>query len=304
MPAESVTDEELRPLMFSIAYRMVGGIDDAEEIVQEAYLRLAVARKEGQELESAKAFLVTVTTRLAIDHLRSARVRREQYVGPWMPEPLVSEEPGPAERAETADSLSLAFMVLLERLSPRERAVYLLREAFDFPYAEIAEIVDVSEGNARQIASRAADRIEDGRPRFEPSLEEREELAERFLSAFERGDIEQVLELVAPDVVFVGDGGGKATAIPEPVHGRDRVGTLLKAFANQARRWSLTLESTLVNGQPGAIVRDPQGRVTNVVCLDIAGGAVQAVRSIVNPDKLSRLGEQSELTRLRRAPSA
>jgi RNA polymerase sigma-70 factor, ECF subfamily len=302
MPTEAVTDEELRPLMFSIAYRMVGGIDDAEEIVQEAYLRLHAAREEGTELESTKAFLATITTRLAIDHLRSARARREQYVGPWMPEPIVSAEPGPAEQAETADSLSLAFMVLLERLSPRERAVYLLREAFDFPYSEIARIVDVSEANARQIASRASRRVEEERPRFEPSLEVREELAGRFIKAFQHGDIEQVLELVAPDVVFVGDGGGKATAIPAPVHGRDRVGTLLKAFANQARRWSLTIEPRLVNGQPGALARDPQGRITNVVAFDIADGAIQTVRSIVNPDKLAHLGETSELTHPRRSP--
>jgi RNA polymerase sigma-70 factor, ECF subfamily len=178
----------------------------------------------------------------------------------------------------------------------------LLREAFDFPYEEIAGIVDVSEENARQIASRAARRIEDGKPRFEPSIEVREEMADRFLTAFQKGDIEEVLELVAPDVVFVGDGGGKATAIPEPVHGRERVGTLLKAFGNQARRWALTIEPVLVNGQPGAVGRDPQGRITNVVALDIADGAIQAVRSIVNPEKLTHLGQPSELTRLRRSP--
>jgi RNA polymerase sigma-70 factor, ECF subfamily len=293
--------DDLRPLMFSIAYRMVGSVGVAEDLVQEAYLRLHQTTSDGARVESEKAFLTTVTTRLAIDHLRSARVRREQYVGPWMPEPLVGEaERDPAEQAELADSLSVAFLVLLEKLSPVERAVFVLHDVFDYGFEEIAQIVERSEENCRQIAVRARRRVEQGEPRFEPSLEQREELARRFFAAFEEGEMDGLVELLARDVVFVGDGGGKATAIPEPVHGAARVGRMLWAFANQARRWQLSLEPAIVNAQPGAIVRDPRGRVVNVVALDIAGGEIQVVRSIVNPEKLGHLGELTDLTRPRR----
>jgi RNA polymerase sigma-70 factor, ECF subfamily len=287
--------------MFSIAYRMVGSVGVVEDLVQEAFLRLHQETAKGTQVESAKAFLSTVVTRLAIDHLRSAHVRRERYVGPWMPEPLVGEAAGadPAEHAELADSLSVAFLVLLESLSPVERAVFLLHDVFDYSYAEIAQIVERSEENCRQIAVRARRRVKEREPRFEPSHEAREELAERFFAALGEGRMEGLVELLARDVAFVGDGGGKATAIPEPVYGAARVARMLQAFATRGRRWQLTLERTTVNAQPGAILRDPQGRVVNVLILDIADGAIQAVRSIVNPDKLGHLGPVTDLTRLR-----
>jgi RNA polymerase sigma-70 factor (ECF subfamily) len=297
-------DDELRGLLFSIAYRMVGEAGDAEDLVQEAYLRLHQAVSAGTEIESRKAYLTTVVTRLAIDHLRSARVRREQYVGQWLPEPLIGEagEPDPAEHAAMADSLSLAFLVVLETLSPVERAVFVLREVFDYGYDEIAEIIGRSEDNCRQIAARARRRIDAGKPRFEASREVRDGVAERFFDAFESGDVDGLLALLAGDVVFVGDGGGKATSFPAPLYGRERVGHALRAFSNQFRRFNLSIDRVLVNGQPGWIGRDPEGKIINVLSLDIADDAVQALRSVVNPDKLERIGPVSDLTRRRRRP--
>lgn len=282
--------EELRPLLFSIAYRMVGSVGEAEDIVQNAFLRLHMATSEGTEVASPKAFLTTVTTRLAIDHLRSARVRREQYVGNWMPEPLigpVSEDP--FARAEMADSLSIAFMVLLETLSPVERAVYLLREVFDYTYDEIAEIVERTSDNCRQIALRARRKVSEGKPRFKASLQEKEELSRRFFAASQDGDIDGLVALLAEDVVFVGDGGGKVPALPEPVYGRARVVQLLKGFLNQASRRQWAIHPVRVNAGPGAIVRDQNGAIVSVVALDIWDGKVSVVRSIVNPEKLSHL---------------
>src|ERR1700761_3656143 len=220
--------EELRPLMFSIAYRMTGSVSDAEDIVQEAFLGLARGLREGTVVESPKAYLATATTRHAINHLRSARVRREAYVGTWLPEPLGSDEgrapqpaaaPDPAERAELADSLSMAFLVMLESLVPVERAVFLLREVFGYDYAEVARIVDKSEANCRQIFTRARRHIDQGRPRFEASRRQGTELTERFLAALSGGgDIEAFIDLLAPDVVMYGDGGGKAPAARTPLH--------------------------------------------------------------------------------------
>ena len=223
---------QYRPLMFSIAYRMTGSVSDAEDIVQEAFLGLARGLSEGTVVESPKAYLATATTRHAINHLRSARVRREAYVGTWLPEPLVADEgrapqpaaaPDPAERAELADSLSMAFLVILESLAPVERAVFLLREVFGYDYAEVARIVGKSEQNCRQIFARARQHIGDRRPRFESSRAQGEELARRFFAAAAGGEMDALLELLAPDVVFVGDGGGKALAVKEPVHGQVRV---------------------------------------------------------------------------------
>src|SRR5512132_3538224 len=203
--------EELRPYMFAIAYRMVGSVSDAEDIVQEAFLRFHRATSGGDVVESPKAYLSAVTTRLGIDHLRSARVRRERYVGQWLPEPLVTAEDDsadPARHAETADSLSMAFLVLLERLSPVERAVFLLREVFGYDYGEIAGVIDRRGDNARQIAARARRHVQAGRTRFEASRRQRDELAKRFLAAFEEGDTEGLVGMLAEDVVMYGDGGG------------------------------------------------------------------------------------------------
>jgi len=295
--------QELRPLMFSIAYRMTGSVSDAEDIVQEAFLGLARGQSEGTVVESPKAYLATATTRHAINHLRSARVRREAYVGTWLPEPLVADEgrpqpaaaPDPAERAELADSLSMAFLVMLESLAPVERAVFLLREVFGYDYAEVAKIVGKSEQNCRQIFARARQHIGDRRPRFESSRTQSEELARRFFAAAAGGEMDTLLELLAPDVVFVGDGGGKALAAKEPLHGQVRVARFVAGLFRRGVQLDAELRPAWVNGQPGGLALGPDGRVISVFTLDIADGAVQAIRSVVNPDKLAHLGPVSDL---------
>ncbi|MEN3283897.1 MAG: hypothetical protein V7607_5037 [Solirubrobacteraceae bacterium] len=283
--------EELRPLLFSIAYRMLGSVGDAEDVVQEAYLRAERAQADGTRIESRRAFLTTVTTRLAIDELRSARARRETYVGPWLPEPLLtSTEPDAGEHAEMADSLSMSFLVLLETLTPVERAVFLLREVFEYGYDEIAEIVGKSEANCRQILTRARKRIDEGKPRFEADRSQQEELARRFLEAFEEGNVDGLVELLAADAVFVGDGGGKGRGISRPVYGREHVTRLLVSFLPRYRTASATVRLGEVNGQPGALFFDADERLVNVFAFEVAEGAIQAVRSVINPDKLAHLG--------------
>ena len=231
---------EYRPLMFSIAYRMTGSISDAEDIVQEAFLRLTRVLRHGASIESPKAYLATATTRLAISHLRSARVRRESYVGAWLPEPLVADtDPGPAERAEMSDSLSMAFLVLLESLTPTERAVFLLHEVFGYDYREIAEITGKSEANCRQILTRARRHIDEGKPRFEASRQQREEVARRFFDAAERRRLGRPAQLLAPDVTMVGDGGGKAWAAARPIHGAQQVARFMLGLHAGRRRWVL-----------------------------------------------------------------
>jgi RNA polymerase sigma-70 factor (TIGR02957 family) len=283
--------EELRPLLFSIAYRMLGSVGDAEDVVQEAFLRAERAESEGARIESRRAFLTTVTTRLAIDQLRSARARRETYIGPWLPEPLLtSNEPDAAEHAEMADSLSMSFLVLLETLSPVERAVFLLREVFEYGYDEIAEIVDKSEANCRQIFARARKRIDEGKPRFEADRHQQQELATRFLDAAENGELDRLVDFLAADVVFYGDGGGKGRGLPKPVYGRARVDRLLRSFFPRYREAGATVRQAEVNGQPGVLFLDVDGRLINVFAFEIAGGVIQSVRSIINPDKLGHLG--------------
>jgi RNA polymerase sigma-70 factor (ECF subfamily) len=281
---------ELRPLLFSIAYRMVGSASEAEDLVQEAFLRFHRAVVGGEGVDSPKAWLSAVTTRLAIDHLRSARVRRERYVGAWLPEPLVTSPEDAAAHAETADTLSLAFLVLLERLSPVQRAVFLLHDVFGYGYAEIAGLIGKSEENCRQIASRARRHVEDGRPRFEASRRQREELASRFFAAIEQGDTEGLVGLLAADAVLYGDGGGKAPALAAPLHGAERVARLLLGLARRGRAAGMRFAPAEINGHPGLLTFDPAGRLLGVLALDIADGRVQTVRSIVNPDKLRHLG--------------
>jgi RNA polymerase sigma-70 factor (ECF subfamily) len=279
------TEEELRPYLFGIAYRMLGSVAGAEDVVQEAFLRY---HETEADVESPKAYLATVTTRLAIDELRSARSRREVYPGEWLPEPLVGDET--ARHAETADSLSLAFLHLLEKLSPVERAVFLLREVFDYPYDEVAEIVGKSPDNCRQILTRAHRHIDEGRRRFEVSREEREEVARRFLAAWEEGDTESLVELLAPDATVYGDGGGKAPAIPAPLVGAERVAKALIGWGRLAReQHGLTHRTARVNGEPGVVFYDAAGDALWVAGLEIADEVVVAVRSILNPDKLRHL---------------
>jgi RNA polymerase sigma-70 factor (ECF subfamily) len=272
----------LRPLIFSIAYRMLGSVAEAEDVVQEAFLRFHRAQDEGVAVEAPKAYLAAVATRLAIDHLRSARVRREFYVGPWLPEPVVEErEPAMARYVEMAESLSMAFLLMLEALSPIERAVFLLREVFEYGYDEISAVVDKTEENCRQIFARAKRHIDAGKPRFEASPEKRAELARHFFAACEDGYLDDLVQLLAADAAFYGDGGGKATAVMHPVRGRDRVARLLHGIFAKGRQIGTRLRRVEVNGQEGAMIFDSQDRLINVLALDIAEGAIQSVRSVV-----------------------
>jgi RNA polymerase sigma-70 factor, ECF subfamily len=293
-------ETDLRPLMFSIAYRMTGSVAEAEDLVQEAFFRLGRVRQNGVRVESPKAYLTTTTTRLAINHLRSARARRESYVGTWLPEPLVADlHDSPEQMSELSDSLSMAFLLLLESLSPVERAVFLLREVFGYPYEEIAQIVDKSEANCRQIFVRARQRVGSHQARYEASREQNEALVRSFLAAARDGDLGQLVDLLAADVAFYGDGGGKATSTPQPVFGRDTVATFFIALSDRARRLEISFEPVLVNGGPGIITHDPQGKVVSVLSFEILDGMVQTVRGIVNPDKLQHLGAVSDVLRIR-----
>jgi RNA polymerase sigma-70 factor (TIGR02957 family) len=294
--------EELRPRAFAIAYRMLASVSEAEDVVQEALLRLHRAAREGERIESPRAYLSTVVTRLAIDQLRSARVRRETYVGEWLPEPLLADPEGdPARQAEVADTLSLAFLVLLESLSPEQRAVFLLREVFDYPYDRIAEIVDKSEPNVRQLAVRARKHVEEGRVRFDASREQRDQLADRFFAAAQEGELPALEALLAEDVELHGDGGGKVPALARALFGRSRVARTLRNWARAAPRiGGVQMRRVDVNGQPGAMLLDRGGRVFSVMALDIADGQIQGIRSIVNPDKLGHLGEVADMAALMR----
>jgi RNA polymerase sigma-70 factor (TIGR02957 family) len=296
--------DELRRSAFAIAYRMLGSVSEAEDVVQEGLLRLHRVRKGGERIESPRAYLSTVVSRLSLDHLRSAAVQRETYVGDWLPEPLVaSADADPAHKAEMADSLSLAFLVVLESLSPEQRAAFLLHEVFDEPYDRIAEIVGTSEQNARQLATRARRHVQERRPRFEASREQQEQLATRFFAAAEEGDLQGLEQLLAHDVVLRGDGGGKAPALARALHGRARVARTLMAGLRALARFGLILRRAQVNGQPGALVVDREGRLIGVMILDVAEGQIQGVSSIVNPDKLRHLGPLADLDALRRERS-
>jgi RNA polymerase sigma-70 factor (ECF subfamily) len=283
-----VTDE-LRSLSFAIAYRMLGSVQDAEDIVQEALLKFHEHR---EEIESPRAFMTTITTRLAIDELRSARKRRERYTGDWLPEPILTDgQDDPARHAEMADSLSMAMLVLLESLSPEQRAVLLLRDVFDYRYDEIAPIVGKSEDNVRQLASRARKHVEDGRPRFTSSREQREELTRRFFAAAEEGDLGALEALLAHDVVLTGDGGGKVPALARALRGRNRVARTLLNWVKMGRRIAgASMRPVEVNGGPGALLLDGEQRLIGVWALEISGNQITSIKSVVNPDKLDHLG--------------
>ena len=314
---------ELRPLLFSIAYRMLGSVASAEDILQEAFLRYDRAARDaeagsGPRIESAKAYLAAIVTRLAIDELKSARVRRESYVGVWLPEPVVTDEGSgagsaasplprlavgdrvadPEAHAETAETLSMAFLLVLDRLNPVERAVFLLHDVFGYEFREIADIVGRSEVNCRQIAARARRRVRAERPRLEPDRHRRDEVARQFFAAMTAGDVDALMQLVAPDVVVFGDGGGKAPQWAGPIAGADRVARLAAGLGRQVTEYGLRLESRQVNGQPGAIVRAPDGSIINVFVLEIADGRVQTARSVINPEKLRHLGPVADVRSL------
>ncbi len=292
--------DELRPVAFAIAYRMLGSVSEAEDVVQEALLRVHQALERGEVIASPRAFIATVTTRLAIDELRSARARRERYVGEWLPEPIITDgEDDPAQHAETADSLSLALLVVLESLSPEQRAVLLLHDVFDYRYAEIAAIVGKSEGNVRQLATRARSHVEQRRPRFQSTREQRDELAARFFAAAEQGDLAGLEALLAHDVELTGDGGGKAPALARTLRGRNRVArSVINWVRLVARRPGVSLRSVEVNGGAGALFLDPERRLIGVVALDIASGQIIGISGIVNPDKLAHLGPVADLRAL------
>ncbi|MBP2707482.1 RNA polymerase sigma-70 factor [Microbispora sp. RL4-1S] len=296
-----------RPLLFSIAYGMTGSVGDAEDIVQDTFLGLTRARNAGTVINDPKAYLTTAVTRLGIDHLRSARVRRETYVGEWLPEPVVAHagDPGPAEHAELADSLSMAFLVLLETLSPVERAVLMLREVFGYGYQDVALIIGKSEVNCRQILARARQRIAAGRQARDnvPAPARRaqgEELARRFFEVAGGGDLDALLGMLAPDVVLHGDGGGKAQSLARPAAGASRVGRMLVAGLRRVLALGVVVRTAWINGRPGAVMYDAEGRVAAVVELDVADGVVQAIHSVVNPDKLTHLGPVSDVALLPR----
>ena len=280
--------EELRPLLFSLSYRLLGSVAEAEDAVQEAWLRYEATPARPR---SPKAFLSAVVTRISIDVLRSARVRREQYVGEWLPEPLLTDPyEDPARSAELADSVSMAALLLLERLSPLERAVFVLREVFAYDFADVAAAVGRSEAACRQLLVRARDHIDSGRPRFEVDRQARDVLASRFFDAFRDGDVAGLRAVLAADAQLVGDAGGKAPALSRAVVGADKVARLLAAIFAGLARVGVTLERCEVNGQPGAILRDREGRVAFTFALDLLGGQIQTIRSVGNPDKLRHLG--------------
>ena len=293
--AEAYVD--LRPLLFSIAYRMVGSVSEAEDLVQEAFVRYQRALSDETAVESPKAYLSAVVTRLAIDHLKSARVRREAYVGEWLPEPLVTDEGAgdPAGHAELADSLSMSFLVLLERLTPVERAIFLLHDVFDYGFDEIGGIVHKSPATCRQHAVRARRFIGENRPRFDADEAEREALMTRFLAAAERGDVNGLIEVLAEDAIVYGDGGGKVPQWYVPILGADNVARLFASLGRQLTRFGATFELHAVNGQPGVIFRGPRGGVMSVMSFEVVDRRIATIRSVVNPDKLQHLGPVENL---------
>ncbi len=295
--------DELRPASFAIAYRMLGSVSEAEDVVQEALLRLHQALEFGEQIASPRAFVATVTTRLAINELRSARARRERYVGEWLPEPIITDgHDDPARHAEIAESLSLAMLVLLESLSPEQRAVLLLHDVFDYGYDEIAQILGKTGAAVRQLATRARRHVDQRRPRFQTTREQQVELARRFFAAAEQGDLAGLEELLTHDVALTADGGGKVPALARSLRGRGRVArTFINYWARTAARIpGVSLRPVEVNGAPGALFLDEQQRLIGVLALDIAGGQITSINSIVNPEKLMHLGPVADFRSLLR----
>ncbi len=295
--------DELRSVAFGIAYRMLGSVSEAEDVVQEALLRVHRTLEAGEQIASPRAFVATVTTRLAINELRSARARRETYVGEWLPEPIITDSTDdPARHADTADSLSVALLVLLESLSPEQRAVLLLHDVFDYRYHEIAKIVGKSEDNVRQLGTRARRSVEQRRPRFQTTREQRDELAQQFFAAAEQGDLAGLEALLAHDVELTGDGGGKVPAIARSVRGRSRVARMLIRWSSLiARLPEVSVRPVEVNGGPGALYVDAEQRLIGVMAIDTAGGQITGINAIVNPDKLTHLGPIADYPSLLRS---
>lgn len=288
---------ELRPVASAAAYRMLGTVSEAEDVAQEALLRFHRVLETGEPVKSPHAYLVTITTRLALNQLRTIRARREMYVGEWLPEPLVDYD-DPAAHADRADSLSVAFLVLLESLTPEQRAAFLLREVFGYEYEQIAEVIGKTATNTRQLVARARKHVHDGRPRFAASREAVESLADRFFAAAENGDLDALVRMLAGDVILCGDGGGKAPSLAGALTGNDRVARTLRNWFKAAARLGATTRRCSVNGQPGLELRAGDG-IISVMALQIAGDRIEAVNGVINPDKLAHLGPRSKLTALR-----
>jgi RNA polymerase sigma-70 factor (ECF subfamily) len=295
MPAERENTDDRRAnefnsyrgLLFSLAYRMLGSVADAEDILQEAFIRWHRAAETG--IESPRAFLVTVVSRLCINHLQSARVRREEYVGQWLPEPIVSDpNTDPLALSRMGESLSMAFLVLLERLAPAERAVFLLREVFDFDYSRIAEVLGKDGANCRQILRRARQHMAELRPRFEASPERREELLTRFLDATSTGDLERLVALLSQDAVLHSDGGGKAPAVPNLVTGADQVARAITGALKKLVPKNLVRRTAQINGNPGVIAY-LEGRPYAALTLDVVQDKIQTIYLVTNPEKLAHL---------------
>ncbi|ALC24577.1 RNA polymerase sigma-70 factor [Streptomyces pristinaespiralis] len=288
MATDTVTDlfEEHRPVLTGVAYRMLGRIADAEDVVQEAWLRWSADRRD--DVKEPRGYLVRITTRLAIDRLRHVQSRRESYVGPWLPEPIVTDfgpsVPDTAERAVLAESVSLAVLVVLESLSPLERAVFVLREAFGFPYAEIATTLEKSEAAVRQLAGRARKHVEERKHRFDVDPAECRDLTERFLSAASGGDLEGLLSILAPDVRLVGDSGGKSKAPLRVMQSADKVGRFLVAISQQSVP-DPEVRFVEVNGAPALLVLSG-GKPDSIMQVEVLDGRIQCVYIVRNPDKL------------------
>ncbi|AKU18378.1 RNA polymerase sigma-70 factor [Luteipulveratus mongoliensis] len=294
----AVEHDQLRPLMFSIAYRMLGSVAEAEDVVQDAFLRM---HESGVDASSPDAYATTVTTRLAIDVLRSARHQRETYVGSWVPEPLLAADPDPSHRIEMDETVSVAFLIVLERLSPLERAVFVLREAFDYPYPRIAEIVERAEASCRQLMTRARQHVHDAQPRFPADDGRRTAIAGAFMEAVRSGELGALERLLAEDVTFQGDGGGKAPAISKPLRGRTQVARFLGGLLRQGARLGAVVEAVEANGQPSVRVSSADGAVLSVLSVEVAGDEVVAVHNQLNPDKLRHLGDVGNLYELLRS---
>lgn len=320
--------DELRPLMFSIAYRMLGSVAEAEDVVQEAFLRIHRRARAGEQVETPDAYATTITTRLAIDALRSAKRRRESYVGDWLPEPVLDSDADPARRIEMDETVTVAFLVVLERLTPVERAVFLLREVFGYGYRDIADVVRKSEANCRQLMNRARRRLEQppvlshgkpgggptalrgGSPRSDrhggsprpgargESPERGAKLSEVFRAALQGGDLAELERILAEDVIFYADGGGKAPAVRKPLHGAPKVARFLISLARVGGRAGVRYDIERVNGQPGLRVRSADGEVLSVLTLHVVGDRVAALHNQINPDKLTHLGPVGDLSAL------
>lgn len=293
--SEAETFEGHRPKLFGVAYRMLGSASEAEDVVQDAWLRYAAARRD--DVRSPEAFLTTIVTRLCLDRLKSARASREEYIGPWLPEPvLTDDQPGPERSAALAESVTLAFMVLLEKLSPEERAVFLLREVFEYEYQEIAAVVDTTPANCRQLFHRAKAHLQDRRPRFQDEARAKRDLVNRFAAALREGDAAALTSVLADDVGLWSDGGGKVTAARRPVFGRDHVVTVLLGIRRTAAAMGVRVEDVRldvvdVNGEPALALR-VDGSVDSIYTYSIEDGAVKALRIIRNPDKLRYIAKQ------------